>query len=401
MKLNYKKVFLLGFGFFAVSITWSVYNSFMPKLLSNFTQNAALIGFIMTFDNYLALFIQPAVGSYSDKHETRFGKRMPFLMIGMPIAAVFLFLIPQYRGLKSLIFFLIMMNLAMSIFRAPVISLMPDITPLPLRSKANGIINIMGGVGAVIAYFVGAILWDKNPAYPFYLSGILVILSLIVLVRYINEKRDCINAVETVKTIEEEVLEKDNTSDDKIDKKSIIFLLIAICFYFIAYQGVEAFFTLYGEKFLGISVRSAVTSFTFISLSFLVFAYPAGLIGTKIGKKKTMIFGIIGLIVGFFLIALTKNISIVRAIFIFCGFSWSLININSYPFVVQLAPASKTGKLTGYYYFTSSIAAIISPPLLGTLINITKISYGIVFFYGTVFAILSLIMMLNVHVDGR
>lgn len=397
MKFNYKKVFLLGFGFFAVSITWSVYNSFMPKLLNNFTQNAALIGFIMTIDNYLALFIQPAVGTYSDNHETRFGKRMPFLIIGMPAAAIFLFLIPQYTSLKSLILLLLFMNLSMSIFRAPVIALMPDITPLPLRSKANSIINMMGGIGAVIAYFLGAVLWNKNAAYPFYLSGILVIISLIVLVSNINEKRDSIKFDKNFES--DNKINDDNTMEEKTDKKSIIFLFAAICFYFIAYQGIEAFFTLYGEKYLGISVGAAVTSFTFISLSFLIFAYPAGLIGTKFGKKKTMISGIIGLAAGFFLIALTKNILTIRMIFIFCGFCWALININSYPFVVQLAPAAKTGKLTGYYYFVSSVAAIVSPPLLGTLIN--SLSYRIVFFYGAVFFLISLFMMLNVKMEGK
>lgn len=397
MKFNYKRVFLLGFGFFAVSITWSVYNSFMPKLLNNFTQNAALIGFIMTIDNYLALFIQPAIGIYSDNHETKFGKRMPFLIVGMPAAAIFLFLIPQYTSLKSLILLLLLMNLSMSIFRAPVISLMPDITPLPLRSKANSIINIMGGIGAVIAYFAGAILWNKNTAYPFYLSGILVIISLIVIVFNINEKRDSIKFDENSKSNNQTNI--DNNVGERIDKKSIIFLLIAICFYFIAYQGIEAFFTLYGEKYLGISVSAAVTSFTFISMSFLAFAYPAGIIGTKFGKKKAMISGIIGLIAGFLIIALTKNILTIRMIFIFCGFCWALININSYPFVVQLAPASKTGKLTGYYYFASSVAAIISPPLLGTLIN--SLSYRIVFFYGTAFFIASFFMMLNVKMEGK
>lgn len=152
MEFKYKKIFLLGFGFFAVSITWSVYNSFMPILLSRFTKNALLIGFIMTIDNYLALFIQPAVGTLSDHIDTKIGRRMPFLLIGMPIASIFLFLIPSYSGFISLIVFLICMNLAMSIFRSPVISLMPDLTPKELRSKSNSIINIMGGIGAIMAY---------------------------------------------------------------------------------------------------------------------------------------------------------------------------------------------------------------------------------------------------------
>ena len=136
-RLDYKKTFILGFGFFAISITWSVYNAFMPLLLGNYLKSAALIGFIMTIDNYLALFIQPTVGFYSDKINTRFGRRMPFIMIGMPLAALFMFLIPNTGTLFSLIFALLFMNLSMSIYRSPVIALMPDITAKPNRSKSN------------------------------------------------------------------------------------------------------------------------------------------------------------------------------------------------------------------------------------------------------------------------
>lgn len=151
----------------------------MPKLLSNFIVSSALIGFIMTIDNYLALFIQPAVGMYSDRINTRFGKRMPFLMLGMPLAAIFVTLIPNNTNLKTMIIFLVLMNLSMSIFRSPVVALMPDITYEENRSKANSIINFMGGIGSLVAYFVGSLLWDKNPAHPFYLAAVLIHVSTI------------------------------------------------------------------------------------------------------------------------------------------------------------------------------------------------------------------------------
>lgn len=400
MKFSYKKVFLLGFGFFAVSITWSVYNSFMPKILSTFTANAALIGFIMTIDNYLALFIQPLVGAYSDTHMTRFGRRMPFLLAGMPLAALFLFLIPQYWNFASLVVFLVLMNLSMSIFRSPVISLMPDLTPLELRSKSNSIINLMGGIGAVIAYFIGAILWDKNHAFPFYLSGALVLISLIILFININEKRDSIYINDEEETSSVSFMEnvKIIFSSPK-QHKSLITLLEAICCYFIAYQGIEAFFSLYGEKYLGITVSQAAMSFTFISLSFLIFAFPAGIIGTKLGKKKTMVYGVSGLLLSFFIIAFIKSILIIRVLFIFCGFFWALININSYPFVVQMADKSTIGAYTGFYYTASSIAAILSPVLLGAIIN--AVSYRYMFFYAVIFMIVSLILLLNVKDSGN
>lgn len=391
MEFKYKKIFLLGFGFFAVSITWSVYNSFMPILLSRFTKNALLIGFIMTIDNYLALFIQPAVGTLSDHVDTKIGRRMPFLLIGMPIASIFLFLIPSYTGFISLIVFLICMNLAMSIFRSPVISLMPDLTPKELRSKSNSIINIMGGIGAIMAYLLGSELWKANEGYPFYMCGILMIISLIILFSNIHEKEDALYF-----TKEKEEKSAEDTYDGH-NKKSLIFLLAAICCYFIAYQGVETFFTMYGTQYLKLSVPAAARSFFFISISFLLFAYPAGLIGTKLGKKKTMMAGILGLFIFFLALSFTKNIIIIRAVFVVCGFMWALININAYPFVVQMASGSKTGAYTGYYYLVSSIAAIVSPPLLGELINV--FTYRCMFIYSFIFFLISYLLIRMVKED--
>lgn len=390
MKLDYKKLFLLGFGFFAVSITWSIYNSLMPPLLQKYISNEAVIGFIMTIDNYLALFIQPAVGIYSDNHNTRFGRRMPFLMIGMPLAAIFLFLIPNHMNLLTLIIFLVCMNLSMSLFRSPVISLMPDITPRPLRSKSNSVINIMGGIGALTAYFLGSVLSKKNDAYPFYLCSVIVFISFLVLFFSINEKRDSLYFEAPVKSEK-----KDNKA--KLTKEegiNLLILLSAICFYFIAYQGIEAFFTLYGMNHLNVSKSDAVLSFAFMSLSFLLFAYPAGVIGTKFGKKKTMVTGIACLIPCFILLGLANNLVTIRLILVVCGLFWALININSYPFVVEMAPKSKTGTYTGYYYTASSIAAIVSPLFLGFIIH--SVGYYIMFFYGAVFFTLSLLFMLKV-----
>lgn len=388
-KLNYKKTFLLGFGFFAVSITWSVYNSFMPKLLSNFIASSALIGFIMTIDNYLAFFIQPAVGMYSDRINTRFGKRMPFLMIGMPLAAIFVTLIPFNKGFITMIIFLVLMNLSMSLFRSPVIALMPDLTHKENRSKANSIINFMGGIGAVIAYFIGSILWDKNPAFPFYLCGVLIIASFIIIFTCIKEKRDIVQYESS-----EEKVDLIKGLKQGLKNQNTRFLLFAICSWFIGYNGIETFFTRYGELYLGVKVSTAAMSFTFISLSFLVFAIPAGIIGTKLGKQKTIQIGIIGVIAGFLIVAFLHSITPIRIIFLIFGFFWALININSYPYVAEMAPAGYIGTYTGLYYLFSSIANIISPPFLGALMDF--IGYKYMFFYGAFFFILALIFMSKV-----
>lgn len=388
-KLDYRKVLLLGFGFFAIGITSAVYNAFMPKLLSNFITSSAVIGFIMTLDNYLALFIQPAVGIYSDTISTKFGRRMPFLMIGMPLVALFNILIPNHKSLVSLIVFLVFMNLSMSIFRSPVIALMPDITPEKDRSKANSIINFMGGIGSLIAFFIGAILWDKNPKYPFYLAGVLVFISFVVLFTCIKEKRDVINYEEAEKKIN--VREGIKVA---FESSSTKYLLFAIAAWFIGYNGIETFFTRYAEIYLGVDVSAAALSFSFISLSFLVFAIPAGIIGTKLGKKKSIRLGLIGAIIILFALIFIKDILIIRAIFLVLGFFWALVNINSFPFVAQMSPIGYIGTFTGLYYLFSSIASIISPPILGLLFD--SIGYWCMFAYSMIFMVLALCFMSKV-----
>lgn len=394
-KLNYKKTFILGFGFFAISITWSVYNAFMPLLLGNYLKSAALIGFIMTIDNYLALFIQPTVGFYSDKINTRFGRRMPFIMIGMPLAALFMFIIPNTSTLFSLIFALLFMNLSMSIYRSPVIALMPDITSKPNRSKSNSIINFMGGIGSLIAYFIGGKLYEMNEGYPFLLSATLIVFSFIVLFTRIKEHRDVLHY--------EEAEEKRNMIQGlgiAFKDKNTRYLLLAICSWFIGFNGVETFFTKYGQSYLNIRPSEATLTLSFISLSFLVFAIPAGLIGTKIGKKNTIRIGVLGAIAFmtalFFVKPGTDNmLLIMRVLFLGIGFSWASININSYPLVADMSPLGLLGTYTGVYYLFSSIANIISPPLLGFFID--RIGYQIVFAYGAFFFGIAFIFISLVH----
>lgn len=394
-KLNYKKTFILGFGFFAISITWSVYNAFMPLLLGNYLKSAALIGFIMTIDNYLALFIQPTVGFYSDKINTRFGRRMPFIMIGMPLAALFMFIIPNTSSLFSLIFALLFMNLSMSIYRSPVIALMPDITSKPNRSKSNSIINFMGGIGSLIAYFIGGKLYEMNEGYPFILSATLIVFSFIVLFTRIKEHRDVLHY--------EEAEEKRNMFQGlgiAFKDKNTRYLLLAICSWFIGFNGVETFFTKYGQSYLNIRPSEATLTLSFISLSFLIFAIPAGLIGTKIGKKNTIRIGVLGAIAFmtalFFVKPGTDNmLLIMRVLFLGIGFSWASININSYPLVADMSPLGLLGTYTGVYYLFSSIANIISPPLLGSLIDL--VGYQIVFAYGAFFFGIAFIFISLVH----
>ncbi|SHI21593.1 Na+/melibiose symporter [Sporobacter termitidis DSM 10068] len=392
MKLNYKKTFILGFGFFAISLCAALYDSYVPIFLNKFIDKVWLIGFLMTLDNYIGLFLQPAIGALSDRTNTKFGKRMPFILICMPLAAVFVSLIPNHRDLISLIVIIVLYNLIMASFRSPTIALMPDITPEPLRSKANGVINLMGGVGSVIAFLVGSKLYGANPAYPYYMAGLLLLISLVVLFFNIREKRDSLTVA-----ARENAPEKISLRQIFSDKKSltnVLMLLLAIFFWFVAFNSVSTFFTLYGKEYLHVGEAAAASKLTYFSLSMVVFAIPAGIIGTWIGKKKTIVIGISIIVAVFAAVFFTNSIDTIGYLFIVGGAGWALININSYPFVVSMARPESIGTYTGLYYLFSSLAAIASPPLAGLLID--RLGYGVLFKYSVTGFILALVCILFV-----
>jgi MFS family permease len=410
MKLNYKKTFTLGFGFFAIMLCASLYDAFVPLFLSEFIEEASLIGFLMTMDNYIGLFLQPLVGSVSDRTNTRFGRRMPYILICMPLAAIAVCVIPNHWNLISLIVIIVLYNLIMSAFRSPTVALMPDITPVPLRSKANGVINFMGGVGSVIAFFIGSKLYKLNHAYPFYMAAILLVVSAVILFFKIKEKRDALE-YDDIASADASVTDKKNhaTAASFIgtlkawlaalpqtvkSMKNVLILCVAIFFWFIAYNAVSSFFSLYGEKFLQIDPSVAVSKLTYFSISMLVTAIPAGWLGTLLGKRNTILIGLVMIILVFVGIFFTNDIDTIGFLFIPGGIGWALININSYPFVVSMASGNKVGSYTGLYYFFSSLAAIASPPVIGALID--RLGYGILFKYSVGGFILALIFLLFV-----
>ncbi len=190
MKFKYGKIFLLGFGFFGVSVIWSVYNAFVPLFLANKFHFAPwLIGFFMTLDNIAALFIQPPVGAWSDRLRTKIGRRMPFILIGAPVGAIAFGLIPIAAVPALFVACTSTLLLSMAFWRTPVVALMPDITPSQFRSQANGIINLMGGVGTIIASLVGSTLYEINVNFPFWMGSVLVILAALLVFIFIKEPK--------------------------------------------------------------------------------------------------------------------------------------------------------------------------------------------------------------------
>ncbi|WP_379154787.1 SLC45 family MFS transporter [Paenibacillus sp. sgz5001063] len=381
-----KKVWLLGFGFFSISITWSLYNAFVPFFLEKYVHSVALISFMMTIDNYFALFLQPWIGNRSDRTVTRFGRRMPYLMIGMPLAAVLTLLIPFHSGLFTLLLFMMMMNLAMSLYRSPTVALMPDITPEPQRTKANGLINFMGGIGSILAFGAGSYLYDVSPVLPFAVAGLITLLCLYIVSRFIKE-----NHLQP-KDESGPISKPARISLKKQLDRTTVWLLAAIFFWFVAYQGVETLFTLYGKHHLGLSEQAASFSLTFFSLAFVIFAIPSGWLGGRFGKKNIIILGVCGLMGVFALVGFAENVLLLRILLLLGGIFWACININSYPYVVATGDEESIGTRTGIYYLVSSLAAITSPPLLGLLIDLTD--YSILFYAAAVSMAIALICLL-------
>ena len=376
-KLNVKKTLLLSFGFFASSIAWSVYNSFVPQILESFITSTTLIGFIMTIDNIFGVIFQPIFGKLSDKTRTRFGRRMPYIFVGLPICAVAFTLVPRMNSLPSLMAVLIIFTFVMSAWRSPVVALMPDITPGPLRSQANGIVNLMGGVGSLIAFFAGGILFKAGGfPLPFFMSAVMMIVALLVMALFVREPKEAYGSID----------ENNKKSDVKLTKnemKSLLLILFGVFFWFTGYNAVETFFTLYATNTLGMDAGSAAMTLSVFSLTFLAFAVPAGFIGAKIGRRRAILIGLIGIIILFLPMIFVANAWVTRICLFLAGFFWALININSLPMVVRLSGDDKVGTYIGYYYFFSFSSQIVSPILFGFIRDMIG-HYRVLFLYACI-----------------
>ncbi|MGE5123462.1 MAG: SLC45 family MFS transporter [Acidobacteriaceae bacterium] len=408
MRFNYGKIFLLGFGFFGVSVIWATYNAFVPIFLQEkFGLQPAIIGFFMTLDNIAALLIQPPVGAWSDRLRTPIGRRMPFILIGAPIGAIVFGLIPLAAVLPVFVACTTTLLLSMALWRTPVIALMPDITPSPNRSQANGVINFMGGVGSIIAFLGGSRLYDMNPAYPFWLGSGLVILAALLVFLLIREPKVYADAQEAQPSLITSL--KDVISDPD---RSALRIFLAIFFWFIAYNAVEAFFTLYAKNHLLLSESDGTRLLGQLSLLFVIFALPSGYIGSRIGRRITISIGILIMILCllamyFIPVAMLTRlltslpvlgqVPVVGVVLMLAGIGWACININSLPMVVDMTTATRLGTYTGLYYLFSTLAAIAGPNINGLVIQFSGNDYSTTMVAAPIFMLLALLMMMRVR----
>lgn len=414
-RLNYGKTFLLGFGFFGLSVVWGVYNAFVPIFLSEkFGLSPLVIGFFMTLDNIAALFIQPPVGAWSDRLRTPLGRRIPFLLIGAPITAVAFGLIPLPAILPLFVACTSTLLLSAAFWRTPVIALMPDITPSEFRSQANGIINFMGGIGTIVALQTGGLLYKLSPNFPFWLGSGLVLLSALIVYLFIEEPKEYAASEEQPGMLAS--LREVVSSEDK----SGLRILFAIFFWFIGFSAVETFFTLYAKNHLGLNEGDGATLLSVLPLFFVLFAIPSGFIAGRLGRRTTISIGLITLTIMLVLLYVTpakalltgiaplplvgipleeggpRMLTLAGVLLIFGGAAWALININSLPMIVDLTDAARIGTFTGLYYLFSTFSAIVGPNVNGWAIELTDGNYNIIMLIAPFFMMIALWLMLGV-----
>lgn len=410
MKLNTKRTFFIGLAFLSISAFWQLYDNIIPIMLSKtFGLGETLTGAIMAIDNVLALFLLPLVGAFSDKVNTRLGKRTPFILFGTIFAVIFMTLLPLANSNKNFPLFFISLGLvliAMASYRSPAVALMPDLTPKPLRSKANAIINLMGTLGAIYTLLTIRFLVSKveHPNYtPVFLSISLVMVGAVILLLFTTKENKLPKYTEMDE--EENVAEKNSTENSiqlsKEVQTSLILLLSSVFLWFTAYNAVTTAFSRYALEVWDLGGGSFATPLLVATGAATVAYIPIGYISSRFGRKKVIIGGIIMMTVSYFAGFLcTEYTPLIYLILALTGIGWASISVNSYPMVVEMSKGSDVGKYTGFYYTFSMLAQTITPILSGLLLE--KVSYRTLFPYAMVFSILSLCTMLFVkHGDAK
>ena len=454
MKLNYKRTILVGFAFFLISAFWQAYDAIIPLILTNhFGLPQTASGAVMSIDNVLAVFMLPLFGALSDKVNTKYGKRTPFIVLGT-IAAVIAFIsltfidnyqlskviaagIPEIQqgtltdeAFKELvrettvkltienplpiigfIATLLVVLIAMATFRSPAVALMPDVTVKPLRSKGNAIINLTGTAGGILVLVLGMVFATSKNLYMQYTPYVIAVVSimltgLIIFIFTVKEKKWAAEMEEESLRLglEDAPAEDDSTDKRKLSRPelaSLLLILASVALWYIGYNSITSKYSVYATNILGFDYNLTLI----IAQAAAIVSYiPVGIIASKIGRRKTILAGILMLSGAFFFgnfITSSSPELIMYPIFILAGMGWATINVNSFPMVVELAKGGDVGKYTGYYYTASMAAQIVAPILSGILYD--AIGMREMFFsFGTVFVFFSFITMFFVkHGDAK
>ena len=429
MKLNTNQTIRIGFAFLSICAFWQLYNNVVPLILTNtFHLNETYSGIIMAADNILALFLLPLFGTISDRTNTRMGRRKPFILFGTIAAVCAMLLLPVidnlYAGTHNqvltgvFIAVLALILIIMGTYRSPAVALMPDVTPKPLRSRANAIINLMGALGGIIYLIIATLLYSEkrtagldhvNYFLLFAIVAGIMLLSLAIVMFTVDEVALSAKMLEyEAAHPEENLAETDESGKEELPgdvKKSLGFILVSVSLWFISYNAVETWFTTYASRQWNMALGSSSLCLTIATVGAIITYIPAGAMAGKIGRKKTIMGGIVLMIAAFALIFIYTLLSnqfspILYVIFVMIGVGWAAINVNSLPMVVEMCKGSDIGKFTGTYYTFSMAAQTVTPIVAGWLMN--HVSYGTLFPYSLFFITAAFLTMSMVkHGDSE
>ncbi|MFV0344386.1 MAG: MFS transporter [Anaerocolumna sp.] len=405
MKLNYKQTFFISLAFMSICAFWQLYDNIIPLILANtFHLKETPTGVIMALDNVLALFLLPLFGAFSDKVHTRIGKRIPFILVGTILSTILMIFLPIADRNENFLLYIIVLGIlliSMGSYRSPAVALMPDVTPKALRSSANAIINLMGTLGAIFTLIMVRLLIPKvsKPDYTnvFMAVAIFMLVCIGILLITIRE-----NKLSSTVLLEQERKESngsiESSAHNKLPKnvmRSLVYLLVSVFLWFTAYNAITTAYSRYAAKVWGLQGGSFADTLLVATGAATISYIPIGIISSKIGRKKTILAGIILITISYFLGFLFVSFSpIIYGVFALTGIGWAAINVNSYPMAVDMSKGFDVGKYTGLYYIFSMSAQIITPILSGIFLE--NISYKTLFPYSVFFSVLSFCTMLKV-----
>jgi maltose/moltooligosaccharide transporter len=425
MHLNYPRTFLLSLAFFGLQVLFSVYNAYMPIFLQSgredfiqatpisggFGLSAATTGFVMSLENLAAILILPFIGALSDSTASRLGRRKPFLLFGAPITALAFAALPLMLGQPLPLFLAVALVfiVAVDVIRTPLIALMPDVTPSPLRSQANGVVNLMGGVGGVLAFVVGGSLYRSSTAGPFWFGALCLVVGCFLVIALLpvpsslgieqppggfgGRLRMALSAGEQSAIGELRLISREKD-------RSTLLLLGAIFCVFLTYGALTVFFTSFATDTLRVPRGTEAQLLTWFALTIVVLALPAGLAGARFGRRNAMFVGAIIMSVALAGIGLSANLLIIRMLLVLAGAGWALIGVNALPMVLDCAPPmsiERAGVYTGIYFIATQAADVLGPTLVGLLIDLGGGNYRLMFAYVIVALVVAGILLLRVR----
>ena len=428
MKLNYRRTICVGFAFFLICAFWQAYDNSVPILLINkYGMSQTVSGFIMAIDNILALFMLPLFGSLSDRTQTKLGRRTPFILVGTIVAVISFVLLPYPGKLMPFILLLMIALLAMATFRSPAVALMPDVTMKPLRSKANAVINLMGSFGGILVLVLGIVFGTGKAAenlgiFKGYFLAVAAIMTLALIIfmltvrepRFVEEMHaqsraygleseadsEMAAAISAAKQASDGPTAVYRKGLDAAHKRSLIFILASIVLWFMGYNAVTSKYSVYATTILH---KDFNLTLIIAQLAAIISYLPVGMVASKIGRKKTILAGVVMLAAAFGVAGFLRADSpamLMNCMFALAGIGWATINVNSFPMVVEMCAESDVGKYTGIYYTASMAAQIVTPVISGFLMD--QLGMTILFPYAFIFAAAAFFTMLAVkHGDSR